>query len=79
MADGSAPSVKTAVTERGNQDHPFFHYYGLLPHQQNMLQDAVRTGTYKNAITLVCMAVGGGVGGGTPIQTSGLDRATTAP
>lgn len=44
--------VKTAVTERGNQDHPFFHYYGLLPHQQNMLQDAVRTGTYKNAITL---------------------------
>lgn len=28
-------------------DHPFLHYYGMLAHQQNMLQDAVRTGTYQ--------------------------------
>lgn len=30
--------------------HPFFHYYGMLVHQQNMLQDTVRTGTYHDAI-----------------------------
>lgn len=30
--------------------HPFFHYYGQLIHQQNMLQDDVRTGTYRKAI-----------------------------
>lgn len=30
--------------------HPFFHYYGMLMHQQNMLQDNVRTGTYYNAV-----------------------------
>jgi histone-arginine methyltransferase CARM1 len=28
----------------------YFRYYGLLPQQQNMLQDAVRTGTYFTAI-----------------------------
>ena len=31
-------------------NHPFFHYYGMLVHQQNMLQDNVRTGTYRNAM-----------------------------
>jgi hypothetical protein len=31
--------------------HPFFHYYGQLVHQQNMLADAVRTGAYERAIT----------------------------
>lgn len=30
--------------------HPFFSYYGLLVHQQNMLQDLVRTGAYQSAI-----------------------------
>lgn len=29
---------------------PWFYYYGQLPHQQNMLQDEVRTGTYRSAI-----------------------------
>jgi hypothetical protein len=24
----------------------YFHYYGMLQHQQNMLQDTTRTGTY---------------------------------
>ena len=27
----------------------FFHYYGMIVHQQNMLHDRVRTGTYKTA------------------------------
>lgn len=29
----------------------YFHYYGMLQHQQNMLQDYIRTGTYHSAIT----------------------------
>lgn len=29
---------------------PFTHYYGMLTHQQNMLQDLVRTGTYRQAV-----------------------------
>jgi len=33
-----------------HSNHPFFHYYGLLIHQQNMLQDLVRTGAYHDAI-----------------------------
>ncbi|GLC53802.1 hypothetical protein PLESTB_000788800, partial [Pleodorina starrii] len=28
----------------------YFHYYGMLQHQQNMLQDYTRTGTYYTAI-----------------------------
>ncbi|GIL86442.1 hypothetical protein Vretimale_11624 [Volvox reticuliferus] len=28
----------------------YFHYYGMLQHQQNMLQDYTRTGTYYSAI-----------------------------
>ena len=28
-----------------------FRYYGALQHQQNMLQDYVRTATYHHAIT----------------------------
>jgi type I protein arginine methyltransferase len=46
----------------GNSDHfdqktdkasadLYFHYYGMLQHQQNMLQDYIRTGTYYSAIT----------------------------
>ena len=35
-----------------HENHPFFHYYGLLVHQQNMLQDPIRTGTYHKAITI---------------------------
>lgn len=29
----------------------YFHYYGQLQHQQNMLSDALRTGTYHAAIS----------------------------
>ncbi|KAK9819074.1 hypothetical protein WJX81_000974 [Elliptochloris bilobata] len=36
-------------TDEGSADL-YFRYYGLLQHQQNMLQDYVRTGTYYAAI-----------------------------
>lgn len=28
----------------------YFHYYGTLQHQQNMLQDYIRTGSYFAAV-----------------------------
>ena len=31
-------------------EHAFTYYYGMLIHQQNMLQDHVRTGTYQRAV-----------------------------
>eukprot|EP01029_Cantina_marsupialis_P027913 TRINITY_DN774164_c0_g1_i1.p1 TRINITY_DN774164_c0_g1~~TRINITY_DN774164_c0_g1_i1.p1 ORF type:complete len:394 (-),score=115.84 TRINITY_DN774164_c0_g1_i1:126-1307(-) len=56
--EGDKPTVETPkkveekiMQEKKNDDHPFFHYYGLLPHQQNMLQDLNRTGTYQKAIS----------------------------
>ncbi|CAI5743954.1 unnamed protein product [Peronospora destructor] len=33
-----------------DEDNPFSQYYGMLLHQQNMLQDHVRTGTYERAM-----------------------------
>ncbi|KAG7396702.1 Histone-arginine methyltransferase carm1 [Phytophthora boehmeriae] len=36
--------------EESEQDNPFSQYYGMLLHQQNMLQDHVRTGTYERAM-----------------------------
>ncbi|KAI3426336.1 hypothetical protein D9Q98_008709 [Chlorella vulgaris] len=36
-------------TDKGSADL-YFHYYGCLQHQQNMLQDYIRTGTYYAAI-----------------------------
>lgn len=33
------------------KEHPFYRYYGQLAHQQNMLQDSIRTGTYYNAVS----------------------------
>lgn len=37
--------------EPGDKDQAYFGYYGLLAHQQNMLQDTVRTALYHTAIT----------------------------
>lgn len=37
-------------TDKASSDL-YFHYYGMLQHQQNMLQDYIRTGTYYAAIT----------------------------
>ena len=34
-----------------NSSALYFYYYGMLQHQQNMLQDHVRTGTYYAALT----------------------------
>ncbi|CAO3647792.1 unnamed protein product [Cunninghamella echinulata] len=33
-------------------DPQYFGYYAMLQHQQNMLQDTVRTSTYRSAILL---------------------------
>ena len=38
-----------AKTDKASADL-YFHYYGMLMHQQNMLQDQIRTGTYYAAI-----------------------------
>lgn len=38
------------MEEEEGGEHPFFHYYGMLVHQQNMLQDYVRTGAYHTAV-----------------------------
>ncbi|KAF8938653.1 hypothetical protein BGZ47_008475 [Haplosporangium gracile] len=35
-----------------SRDPAYFGYYAMLQHQQNMLQDTVRTSTYRNAILL---------------------------
>lgn len=42
-----------AKTDKGSADL-YFHYYGMLQHQQNMLQDVTRTGTYNAAILENC-------------------------
>jgi histone-arginine methyltransferase CARM1 len=45
---------KEETTEEGEESKShndcFSQYYGMLSHQQNMLQDLVRTGTYEKAI-----------------------------
>ena len=48
-AGGGGASHFDSKTDRGSADL-YFHYYGCLQHQQNMLQDYIRTGTYHAAI-----------------------------
>ena len=49
--DEAAGGEEAADNKPDNKaQETFFHYYGMLVHQQNMLQDAVRTGTYQRAI-----------------------------
>ena len=61
-SDQPSTALAEKDTEGGNNDHfdrktdkgsadLYFHYYGMLQHQQNMLQDYIRTGTYYSAIT----------------------------
>lgn len=45
-ANGIARGARDIV----EQDNPFTQYYAQLTHQQNMLQDATRTGTYQHAM-----------------------------
>ncbi|KAG5180980.1 putative histonearginine methyltransferase [Tribonema minus] len=41
---------RAAAEGDGAANNPFSQYYQQITHQQNMLQDAVRTGTYQRAI-----------------------------
>jgi hypothetical protein len=46
-----APLREDLAKPSGVHDaHPYFAFYQQLPHQQNMLQDAVRTGAYQHAM-----------------------------
>ncbi|KAF9318170.1 hypothetical protein BG003_011730 [Podila horticola] len=47
----SAPSVADNPSNE-SRDPAYFGYYAMLQHQQNMLQDTVRTSTYRSAILL---------------------------
>ena len=51
-AAAASPSAAALDFRRpgAHDSHPFFSYYGLLVHQQNMMQDSVRTGAYASAI-----------------------------
>ncbi|KAJ0403977.1 hypothetical protein ATCC90586_005844 [Pythium insidiosum] len=42
--------AQAAATDEDDEDNPFSQYYGMLLHQQNMLQDHVRTSTYERAM-----------------------------
>lgn len=81
--------------ESGCHSDADFHYYGMLQHQQNMLQDYVRTATYYTAIMenkadfagKVVMDVGAGTGilslfaaqVGTPLHLSTTSNLVTEP
>jgi histone-arginine methyltransferase CARM1 len=45
----SSSSAPASSAEDALRAHPYFPYYGLLVHQQNMLQDLVRTQCYHDA------------------------------
>ncbi|KAK7354812.1 hypothetical protein VNO80_20310 [Phaseolus coccineus] len=55
---GNLPNGTNLITSKSKFDEKiesssakmYFHYYGQLLHQQNMLQDYVRTGTYYAAV-----------------------------
>ncbi|BAT80264.1 histone-arginine methyltransferase [Vigna angularis] len=55
---GNLPNGTNVITSKSKFDEKiesssakmYFHYYGQLLHQQNMLQDYVRTGTYYAAV-----------------------------
>ncbi|KAJ1910439.1 hypothetical protein H4219_006210 [Mycoemilia scoparia] len=44
-------NVNDARDEMSHRDPGYFQYYGQLQHQQNMLQDYIRTSAYYTAIT----------------------------
>ncbi|KAI9123120.1 hypothetical protein K1719_006009 [Acacia pycnantha] len=52
LPNGIIPSSKSKFDEKIEESSAkmYFHYYGQLLHQQNMLQDYVRTGTYYAAV-----------------------------
>ncbi|KAF7837822.1 putative histone-arginine methyltransferase 1.4 isoform X1 [Senna tora] len=52
LPNGAISSCKSKFDEKieSSSAKMYFHYYGQLLHQQNMLQDYVRTGTYYAAV-----------------------------
>eukprot|EP01134_Creolimax_fragrantissima_P004505 CFRG4505T1 len=52
MNTTTVPASKSTFDERTDtaSSTQYFHYYGQLAQQQNMLQDLVRTGCYRNAM-----------------------------
>lgn len=52
LENGSVSSPKCKFDDKieASSAKMYFHYYGQLLHQQNMLQDYVRTGTYYAAV-----------------------------
>ncbi|VFQ72954.1 unnamed protein product [Cuscuta campestris] len=52
MQNGAEPTSKSKFDDKieASSAKMYFHYYGQLLHQQNMLQDYVRTGTYYAAV-----------------------------
>lgn len=50
--DFCSEATKSAFDEKTDKasSQQYFHYYGQLAQQQNMLQDLVRTGTYQRAM-----------------------------
>lgn len=50
ITDNMAPANGNNKQEDNSRDNTYFGYYAQLINQQNMLQDAVRTGTYQLGI-----------------------------
>lgn len=50
MESAAAPNLVVTEDKGTHANHPFFRYYGMLSHQQNMLQDHIRTKAYHDAI-----------------------------
>ncbi|KAK2991981.1 hypothetical protein RJ640_014842 [Escallonia rubra] len=52
LPNGREPASKSKFDDKieASSAKMYFHYYGQLLHQQNMLQDYVRTGTYYAAV-----------------------------
>lgn len=57
LENGSMTSPKSKFDNKieASSAKMYFHYYGQLLHQQNMLQDYVRTGTYYSAVIENCI------------------------
>ncbi|TMW57527.1 hypothetical protein Poli38472_003452 [Pythium oligandrum] len=49
-ATAASPRAQTAENDADDDENPFSQYYGMLLHQQNMLQDHIRTSTYERAM-----------------------------
>ncbi|GJT46761.1 probable histone-arginine methyltransferase 1.3, partial [Tanacetum coccineum] len=52
LANGTVSSSKSKFDDKieASSAKMYFHYYGQLLHQQNMMQDYVRTGSYYAAV-----------------------------